>query len=438
MKRLIPIVVILNCIAPLSAQISDARVSGVGHAFTAVADDQNAIYLNPAGLVYLEIPLYFVDATIDLDFTKRLVPYSNTYRFPDVIRQEIGEDEIAYAVRDYFLNVEIPFDPSEYGFPYDHTISGDYERAVEEYLEFHSLYYLYHALVRVSESIVTPRIGYLGRSFGIGGFSRNRIEFDEPEYDGPDTPIGFNVVRQNGAIAGFGIPFGAFSLGVNFKIMLASQGRFEITLSDFSTEQAQRLIIEPTDSSYLDFELGLGGLFAVNRFALGAYVDNVLAFLDFSGEANHIDPAGVLDAFAIGGSYDFVESRRSPGDRRIEYGRLGVDLRHLGNPFERELSAGIEFGIDLRLFGFGGRLGYRQLLLGTFLEALRHGINPQFGNYIIGIRMNALFLNLDISVDIPASIAYDFPAPINSYRAYVRSELDTYFGNARVTLSISY
>jgi hypothetical protein len=84
--------------------VNDARPTGMGHAFTGVADDINAINYNPAGLAFIgrkQLLLSEWPVPVDPDF--------NTYSVAAALPTSFGAYGFSFSQNDYFLDI-IPLD----------------------------------------------------------------------------------------------------------------------------------------------------------------------------------------------------------------------------------------------------------------------------------------------------------------------------------------
>jgi hypothetical protein len=142
----------------------------------------------------------------------------------------------------------------------------------------------------------------------------------------------------------------------------------------------QQIFVGPSDvdsevESAPHLELGIGALATLGTISVGAYLDNLLFFLDLTGEAVEVNFVDLFDSLSVGAAW-------TPFDNKLKEKRgilnliAAVDFRNIGDDVNREIALGGEIGLNLgRVIMLNTRLGYNQSLPGTLIESLSD-INP--------------------------------------------------------------
>lgn len=410
------------------AQLGDARVSGMAGSFTSIADDQNALLINPAGLPFLSDSYLFFDAAVNFELTKNIMYGQEKY--PSVYESGMESGEFSYY--DTFFGADVPFDPSVYGFTYDASDDVDYRRAVRKYQEFRAYYTIYDFAQNTSDIFVLPRIGFVNKYWGATAFSRNRIDINTVEYNGRYTEYGFDVIRDTGAVAGFGIGLGLLSLGANLKAFTHETNSYSYLAREIDESAIATILFESNSEPAFDFELGVGSILTFGNLSAGAYIDNLLAFIDFTGQETDVDFLGIFEGLNIGASFDFVESKLSDQTKFLIF-RTSVDLLNLGSYFNRSISAGLEIGFDFIALSAVARAGYRQAIIGE-LSNIIEAFEPKYGYYTVGLGTHFLFLHVDISAEFPYDMVFTPPVA-----GFIPTEiLETQFADFKISASIEF
>jgi hypothetical protein len=397
----------LLVVVPVVAQTQgDVRVRGLGGAYTGLADDANSLFLNPAGLGYLDHSSLVIGIGTDLELTKRVL--SEQGDLPYVYESWTG-DETEYLYWDDFFSAEVPFDPADYGFPYDPDDPEDKNRAVREYQEYQESYDFYSFAQSTSYLTMIPRVTYAEKGFGVSTISEFSMDFVTSEdYSGVETPLGVSIQRRLGVIAGFGVPFGPVSLGANVKYYNQGQFTLNYNAGDFEygppEDLFKNLFLGAPEGEVLEnhFELGIGALFTLGKFSAGAYLDNLLFFLNPS-EDTSVDSRGIWETLSVGVSWTPSNSKFDEEWSFLNFALSG-DLKNIGSDTERRLNVGMELGLDIaRVLTTHLRLGYTQNLPGTLGEAFG-GISPWEGEYSVGLGGRLLFAEINLAATFPANV----------------------------------
>lgn len=435
MKRFI-LVLILACLAAGLAfsQTGDVRIRGMGGAFTAVADDINALYANPAGLAFLDHRALIVSLGFNMEMKKRLVYGEESLPWP---WETWGEGGFNYVYWDEFLGTDVFFDPTPYGFEYNPEDASSYVQAVQAYLAWREAYGFFEFAENTSNIYLLPRVAYARRGWGFSTISETMVDFStETGYFGGDTPVDARVSRKQGLLGGLGLRFGPLGFGANLKYYKLTRYVLNYLASDFAAGPPEgfmnQVLLGPADGNFEQsegvFELGLGGIFSIGELNLGAYLDNLLYFLDEEG-----DKPGLLDTLSVGfawmPSYDRLAGRRSPLNLIA-----AVDLRNIGSQENRELSAGLEAGINLgRAIMINSRTGYAQRLSGPLSKAF-DTIDPYLGTYSLGFGLKFLAAEFNMAFSFPPDLLFDPPKGYRLPEERLNSLFGTLVAELRVNL----
>ncbi len=431
MKRILIILVLIGLVAGMGfAQSGDARTKGMAGAFTAVADDLNAIYLNPAGLGFLKNKNFVVGLDFNLEMNKRLV--FGEEEFPD-IEQSYDSGEESWIYWDEFMGTNVEFNPEDYGFA-----------TVEEYNTFKDAYSFFTFADNTSNLLAVPHIAYATKGWGVSTINDIGIEFvTQSDYYGDETPLNVEIAKKVGVMGAIGFHFGPVGVGANVKYYTESSYTLDYTAEDFMDgppdDFFQQIFMGPNEDN-LDsevesephLEMGVGALATIGTFSVGAYIDNLLFFLDLTGESVDLDQVGLFDSLSVGGAW-------TPFDNKLKEKRgilnliAALDLKNIGDDVDRELAAGAEIGINLgRVIMLNTRLGYNQSLPGTLATAF-NDINPFLGTYSVGVGMKFLIGEFNFAMEFPADMVMDPPTG-----NLTEEELDTLFGNGVFEFRMSF
>lgn len=439
MRRFGIILLIVTIAGSLAfGQTGDARTRGMANAFTAVADDVNAIFFNPAGLAFLEKGYFVVGADASAVLSKRIMFGEEEYPYPWEYWDESGN--MSYSYWDDFMGIDVFFDPSEFGFPYDPEVPGSYEQAVQDYMTWRDFYGFYQFNQNVSDMHLIPRLAYAAKNWGVSLITESSVEMATTEYRGEDTQLTFNLNKDVGVMGALGLNLGIMAVGANLKYYVRKTDT--ISFYAYETEDgppdgffADLLLgTENEESGSSHLELGVGGLFTLGQISAGAYIDNLLYFLpqDENGEWDP-DLLGIFDSLSIGASFTPFNSKTS-GKKGLLNLIGAVDIKNLGSETNRMLTAGVEAGLNIGdIIAANGRLGYRQDLPGNLMEMV-DSFDPRLGFYTFGIGAKFIMGSLDIAAEFPADMVFEPPTGDN----LPEDRLDTPFMNIVINLSLSF
>ena len=224
MKKII-IFILLTVLASamVFAQSGDARVRGMGGAFTAVAYYINSIYLNPAGLCYIKEKNLVIGLDFNVEMKKRLV--FGQEDFPST--WEAGWDpetnEPRYEYYDNFMGTNVAFDPAEYGFD-----------TYDDYMAFYETYGFFSFADNTSNLYFIPHVAYAAKGWGVSTISEIGVDFlTEGGYDGENTPVNVRVTKKQGLMGAVGLGFGPLGIGANLKYYKNSSYSLNYTAGDY-------------------------------------------------------------------------------------------------------------------------------------------------------------------------------------------------------------
>lgn len=440
MKKTILVIMII-AVLPLAvfAQVGDARTRGMANAFTAVADDYNALYFNPAGLSYLRNGDFVLGVGGNVTMTKALVFGQADY--PDPWYDGYYEQ---YTYWDDFTNSDVYFDPADYGFYWSDEEGGTtYEEAVQAYQEFRSFYGIYETTKNLSDMNLYPRLAFAGRHWGISAINNISLE-PRPmdDYQAEDSEFIFDLYKDTGVMGGIGFNIGPLAVGANVKYYKrvsdvvsfsaadAQDGPPEDFFTDivFGSEEGSETLEE--DSI---IEAGIGALFALGAVNVGAYLDNLLFFLDRDEETGDLNvDAGLLNTLSVGAAWTPF-NQKTKDKRGILNFIVAGDLKNIGSSINRELSAGAEAGLNLGgVIVADARLGYSQALPGELAD-MASAIDPRNGTYSVGMGWKFLFFAVNASFELPADMVLDPPTGF-----LTDEQLQTEFGTAVVDIHFTF
>ncbi len=408
---------------PLPAiRANDARVMAMGGAFTAVADDADALFYNPAGLVFLDGADLNVGMTMLVDTNANLVDMA-TYDFSDF---NLWDLQIADGT---VMAGGVPVDLVSYGF----ENSWDGIEAMRSWYD--GLIPLLDGLnTGVDQLRFTPNISFANNGFGIGmlgGVVVKPAMIEYPEASGTYMEYGFEIAKRSGLIAGMGFGFGRLSLGANLKYFRESRTRFGLpTDSYIDFEQyvnsfglspsVQESLIEifiddaiAVDATLEDhIEMGVGGMYVLGGLTVGAYVDSILGIVvDEQGGLKN-DFRAMLEAAArtanIGISFD-PSMQKVTGREPFFNLLISADLKNIGDDYQRFLNLGTEVGIHIgELAQVDLRAGYKQYLTGPIMHIMNQDIIAlDRGEVSFGAGVKALFAQVDVAATVPARLIRD-------------------------------
>ncbi|MBN2049289.1 MAG: hypothetical protein JW760_02490 [Spirochaetales bacterium] len=399
MKKTILLLMIFVLItSAIFAQIGDARTRGMANAFTAVADDYNALYFNPAGLAYLNNSDFVLGLGGNASGKKGLTFLEEEY--PSI--WESWEND-GYEYEDSFFGHSVYFDPADYGFFWDDdpdTATMSYQEAVDAYEQKRT----FEIIRNLSDMNLYPRLAYAAPHWGVSTI--NNVTLEPSGFDPETEEFFFRILKETGIMGGLGLNIGPIAAGLNIKYFKEVVDSSSFTVSeteDGPPEDFFQDIFFGSDNeeatSDHKIEAGLGFIFTLGSLNLGAYLDNLLFFIEETDDGVEVDP-GLLDTLSVGAAW-------TPFDQKMKDQRgilnfiAAVDLKNLGSRTERELAAGVEAGINLGGVIVGNaRLGYTQPLVGALAD-IADQFDPRLGLYSMGMGWKFLFAAINFSLQIP-------------------------------------
>lgn len=372
MKRfLIVLMTAVVAVASLSAQslesdrpdattlpIGDARAFGFAGAMTAVNDDMNSLFYNPAGLAFLRRNYLSIEAGLG------------------------GNMEASVETMDADGNIT------------QAESAGSYYEPV----------------------IFQPRVIMGGKGWGLA-FTADYVAYDpsgsgytEDElYNDTSIILTDYVSRRIGVVGGLGFNLGPIALGANVKYYGYSDYSFDYCPATVGTEMIGDVLLGPDGLSFdsWDFGVGVGALVTLGSINVGAYYGNLAPFINAiaSGEDYSL-MAYVDDCFktmSLGVSFMPSDSKFSKHKSPIDL-IASADFKNLGDNEDRELCAGVEAGLDLwNVLVATGRVGYTQALpTDTFsMDSLIDAFNIDNGDITIGATAKFTLFKADLGLYVP-------------------------------------
>ena len=409
---------------PLPAiRANDARVMAMGGAFTAVADDADALFYNPAGLVFLNGADLNIGMTMLVDTNADMVGM-DIYEFSDF---NLWDLQVVDGT------VEAGGVPVDLQTLYGFENSWDGIEAMQGWYD--GLLPLLDGLgTGVDQLRFTPNVSFANNGFGVGmlgGVVVSPAMVEYPEASGTYLDYGFEIAKRSGVIAGMGFGIGPFSIGANLKYFRESRTLFGLpTDSYIDFEQyvdsfglspsVQESLIEifaddaiAVDATLEDhIEMGLGGMYVLGGLTVGAYVDSILGIVvDEQGGLKN-DFRAMLEAAArtanVGISFD-PSMRKITGREPFFNMLISADLKNIGDDYHRFLNLGTEVGIHIgELAQVDLRAGYKQYLTGPIMHIMHQDIIAlDRGEVSFGAGVKALFAQVDIAATVPARLIRD-------------------------------
>jgi len=361
-KRFFAACLVLAALAPASfAQTGDARAQGLAGAMTAVSDDMNALFYNPAGLAFVRKGYFSVEGNAGVAFNQSITdPFASIPH--DIYAVDDGHGVSAYyytyapgenpqsafvfGIDDQAYLTELRALAQADGRDYDSLMPG-MKRAY--YSELIGLSSFYNATQSITGS---PRVTVGGRYWGLSGFADYEIT---PLYaagtQATVANLDYLVSRKLGAIAGFGIALGPVAIGANAKYIESASYVKSITPppSGLSGANVQELLLHVADPAMGEFqdtrmEIGLGAILTLGMANIGIYNDNVTPFLHTGYAGNYLDD--FLGTMNFGLSLTPFDNKFST--TRSPFQAIAtIDLKNFGDSANRQLCAGLEAGLNL-------------------------------------------------------------------------------------------
>ena len=436
-------------------QATNARIMAMGGAFTAVADNADALFYNPAGLAYLPNADINVGFSLLADLNSNIVDV-DVFNF---------RDEYEYNVWDLYYNYSTD---KVYIEDYNGESADDVEVDIKAEFGFENskdgidaMKGWYDGFIQMIDTVSTgfdqlallPNISVATRNFGVGflgGVTISPAYFTDEHNNifGPDN-YGFEISKKSGIIAGMGFGFGPLSIGANLKYYKEVRTLFGLPSDSFiafdnyvsslmplETPLQQAMVdILLNDALAVEFdtenhiEMGLGALYTFGGFTVGAYIDSIPGLiLDENGEMIDLDFGAIFDQAAktanLGIAFD-------PSMRKI-YGRepflnllMSADLKNIGDNANRFMNIGAEVGIHIGgLAQVDFRGGYKQYLPGPLEDVFSSDVIAlEQGEVSFGVGVKALFVQANIAAAIPAELVSE----IFEFAAFSNFPDATYF-----------
>lgn len=415
MKRtLIISVIMLGLAASGFAQAGDARAKGLAGAMTAVGDDMNALFYNPAGLAFLRKGYLNVEGNAAVTANRSFdEPFSNALR--DIYTIADGHGGYQY----FYTYAPGEADDEEFFFgvddqPYLAQLTelaqangeADYENLIDGWKRayYQQLVYRNNSYNAINSITGNPRVTLGGPHWGISGYTDYMLTPSIlPGTTNAQTVLDYSVFRQMGVTAGMGLKLGPIAIGANARYVQDAiyDATFRFAGEAEDKVDIMELISHRAENSDATFTVGLGALFTVGIANLGVYNDNVMPFLDQDNNTPFLD--AFLDTMTFGLAF-------MPSDSKFESKKSllvfmsTADFKNVGDAVNRQLCAGLEAGINLGDFIVGlVRAGYTQRLPGEFSQ-LVDAFNIDNGTVSLGATAKLWVLKLDASYSIPVGL----------------------------------
>lgn len=416
MKRTLIIGIVMLSLATAGfAQTGDARAKGLAGAMTAVGDDMNALFYNPAGLAFLRKGYFNVEGNAALTANRSFdEPFSNAMRDIYEVYVGGGDSEFYYT----YYEGEDPNVPFVFGvddLPYITQLTelaqangeADYvnlEKDGRKGMYYQQLLSRNNSYNTINSITGNPRVTLGGPHWGVSGFADYvLVPSITPGTTNALTVLDYTVFRQMGVTAGIGLDLGPIAIGANARYVQDAlyDATFRFAGEAEDKVDIMELISHRAENSDATITVGLGALFTVGIANLGVYNDNVMPFLDKDNTTPFLD--AFLDTMTFGLAF-------MPSDSKFESKKSPLvfmstaDFRNVGDAVNRQLCAGLEAGINLGDFIVAlVRAGYTQRLPGEFSE-LVDAFNVDNGTVSLGATAKLWVLKLDASYSIPVGL----------------------------------
>jgi hypothetical protein len=332
--------------------LGDARAFGLEGAMTAVNDDMNTLFFNPAGLAFLK--------------------------------------------RNY-LNVNVAYGNSEY------TNS---LRIYTEYIPVDKAH-----MSAYSSNALQPNLVIGGKGWGLALTSdyayympfideKMAADFEQTTY----------VSRRIGAVGGFGLNLGPLAVGANLKYYTYSDYGVAYPVREGLESIIGKVLVgNGIDIAGVTYQMdvGLGALVTLGTLNVGAYYGNMMPFLTkvINKEPYNLD-AYLGDCFktmSVGASFMPSNDKFSKGKLPVDL-VASLDLKNLGDNDKRELCAGAEFGFDVfNILVATARVGYKQALPTSSFSAeeMIAAFTPENAEVSVGATAKVAMAKADVSILVP-------------------------------------
>lgn len=391
MKRLLLVAIAITLVSTMAfGQMfgSDARARGMGGAMTAVNDDMNTLFYNPAGLAFLRKSYFIVAPDIQVtQHSSMLISYD--YSSDDQGNGYYGyyyyRDGQRYLVDNATVINGVVLD-----------LNGDGIVSPEEISSYNSCF-------AIGPIVISPRLIIGGKYWGtalIGDYQLNPYLSGDRNY--------FLVDRTLSAVAGLGFNLGPVALGANVRY--SRESNYSISLQQYDGPSTIIGVFSPDSEGVTNYEpelkIGAGALVTLGTLNLGLYNADVMAIID-----NGDDP---LYATNLGVSW-------MPSDNKFQKKfplslAAAADIKNLGSSSSRSLNMGLEIGLNAGDFLVVlARAGYSQPFgMGLELSDLdlaEFSVND--GTINIGATAQLWFAKVDLSMAVPMStlVGNDYYGP---------------------------
>jgi hypothetical protein len=447
----------LPALAAPATGFGDARAMGMAGAMTAVNDDMNTLFYNPAGLSFLRK----VTATLGTDalasFNQGLLAEPVLPVVFERVSFVPGITSLHYSNWNSFLGTWVPFEFDSYraelaGFMKDLGQGGDYDsldkhQKFELYNKYAAMRGTYDSLGDIGPAELHPRLLLGGRYWGLALTGDYRMDPMAPVgFQGLDTEVDLAVTRNLAAVAGLGIQLGPMAIGANVRYLNTSNYAIPFRLRDLAALSSSGLGgtapdlaslapvlgyagagLESTDS----IKAGLGFIFTQGILNLSIYNADILPFLDKANSGLSFSTA-YLKAMSLGFSFMPSDDKFAKGKFPLVFS-ADIDFSNVGDGRLRELAAGIEAGFNAGDYLVALlRIGYGQPLPGDFADMLTV-FDPDLGYVTAGISARILSAKLEVAASFPTGMV----TKLGTYGSMTAIERGQSFGNLGVGLSLN-
>jgi hypothetical protein len=449
MKRILTIALVLACLsAAVYAQNGDARAKGLAGAMTAMGDDMNALFYNPAGLAFVRKSYFNVEANANISLNKGAIINGG---LPYVYTDYTGTNYVYY---DDFTGSTLSFDFEQYKSEImdfasqlgsnktwaDMTDADKYKL----YQKYQSARSTYDSLGDMNPITANPRVIIGNKHWGLSAFGEYALNPDFPAgYKGLSSQFQYNVTRRLGAVAGIGLDFGPIAVGANAKyVQDATYSKaFDFSQmyekgpqwSDIQDLFTHKIDVSAGDTESTTIEVGLGALFTLGTLNVGIYNDNIMPFLN---EDTKTLDYGVAFMNKMNFGVSWMPSDNKFKNQKVPLVLLfSADLKNFGDEVNRQLCGGVETGLNAGDFLQALlRFGYTQPLPGTYAE-MSKSFNTDLGSVSLGATAKLWFAKFDAAFTLPVSVLKD----INNMSGSVSdAERLQRFGTISVTFSAAF
>ncbi len=425
MKRIVLSLVGLSiCSAIALAEVNggDSRAKSMGGAMTAVNDDMNTLFYNPAGLAFLR--KNYISASSDLEYTlQRGYEYSD---LPELYEWQSGSSDLegnwtyssGYGYIDSEGNEVNDVDFTDYA----NILTGSYAPTDDDgdgsisddewytaYLKYREAELEYNS-VKYADITLTPRFIIGGPHWGAAALGDFYLVPDMNSFQGDDTDdtMSYDVYRTLTAVVGTGIKVGGIALGGNLRYSASSYYTVDdVTYSDGLGDNFLSQLLSPSSSSIIasatELDAGVGALVTLGSINLGFYNANIIPFIDEDKMDDGFFSA-LMDTTNFGISW--MPSDNKFGKKDFLSLIVSADINNLGDTENRQLAAGAELGLNFSDFLVAtGRIGYSQPIgIGKELFDIRTGdIDINDSLLSAGLTARLWLAKIDLGVSVPWS-----------------------------------